>query len=633
MSGYTYTIKVDYIKKGIEDAKRASSSFHSKFIESQKRAQEQTKRTSGHLTRMKGYLNQVRAASARAFSRQRVKGYNDELNKSNSIFKRIGAAAAAYIGISSAIRLGTDSLNKFNIQAKADAQLKSALVSTNYAAGRSFEQLAAQATALQGKTLFGDEATEEVQALTLTFKNIKGEIFDQSIPAILDMATAMKVDGKSAAIQLGKALNDPAANLSALSRSGIQFSAVQQKLIKDYQKSNQLAKAQAIILQEVNSQFAGSAAAAAQSGTGKWTQFMNRIGDIQEKFGESLNHTRGYIVDFMNGFLDKAQPVIDAWNNVKAALEPLLPAITSLLIAFGLMSAETSGSSMAVEALSFVLNALAGVLTVAVNGLVGIMTILEPMAPLLKVVAIAVGIYKLAVIGAQAATFLWNVVIAANPIAAVAIALIAFVGIIVTAYQKIGWFRGAMQGAWEGLKTFGQAMKDHVIDSFKKLLSGVTGLMKAFKHLFKGEWSEAWASGKDAVKDLGTGMIGVTPLGAAAAIYKDGKKIGEAIQKGYNKGKSEVDEMDALANSSSSPTDASAAAMKKAAAINDAKSVSDGITTGGKKSNTYNIQIDKLIETINQNVSDGKKSADEIVDMVLDGLTRQLHGSFKGLGQ
>ena len=67
---------------------------------------------------------------------------------------------------------------------------------------------------------------------------------------------------------MGKALNDPVANLSALSRSGIQFSDEQKAVIKSMAETGRLAEAQTLILDELNRQYGGSAEAAAKADGG-----------------------------------------------------------------------------------------------------------------------------------------------------------------------------------------------------------------------------------------------------------------------------------------------------------------------------------------------------------------------------
>jgi phage-related minor tail protein len=94
----------------------------------------------------------------------------------------------------------------------------------------------------------------------------------------------LDTDAKSAAIQLGKALNDPAVGLTFLNRAGITFSATQQTMIKQLAKQGQLSKAQSIILAEVESQFGGTAAAMADP----LKQLANSWGDVKEQIGQTI---------------------------------------------------------------------------------------------------------------------------------------------------------------------------------------------------------------------------------------------------------------------------------------------------------------------------------------------------------
>ena len=122
------------------------------------------------------------------------------------------------------LALGYVSVEAFDKQAKAIAQVEAGIKSTGGAAGFTSEQLQKMASDLQNKTIFGDEAIlQGATAQLLTFTNIAGTQFARTQEAALNLATRLDGDLKSASIQLGKALNDPIANLSALSRSGIQF--------------------------------------------------------------------------------------------------------------------------------------------------------------------------------------------------------------------------------------------------------------------------------------------------------------------------------------------------------------------------------------------------------------------------
>lgn len=52
-----------------------------------------------------------------------------------------------------------------------------------------------------------------------------------------------------------------------------------------------------------------------------------------------------------------------------------------------------------------------------------------------------------------AAQWLLNAALTANPIGLIILAIVAFVGIIVLAYNKVGWFRALVDAAWSGIKT------------------------------------------------------------------------------------------------------------------------------------------------------------------------------------
>lgn len=168
--------------------------------------------------------------------------------------KNIGKSLS--IGLTAPLAImGATSVKAFQVQAKAIAQVEAGLKSTGNQAGYTSKQLQAMASDLQGKTLFGDEVIlKDATAQLLTFTNISGEQFKRTQEAALDLATRLDGDLKGASIQLGKALNDPVANLSALSRSGIQFSEEQKAVIKSLAETGRLAEAQTLILDELNKQ-------------------------------------------------------------------------------------------------------------------------------------------------------------------------------------------------------------------------------------------------------------------------------------------------------------------------------------------------------------------------------------------
>jgi hypothetical protein len=81
-----------------------------------------------------------------------------------------------------------------------------------------------------------------------------------------------------AAIQLGKALNDPTQGVSALSRVGVSFTDVQKDMIKKLQESGDMMGAQRIILGELEKQFGGTAEAVGKTLPGALDRLDNAIG-------------------------------------------------------------------------------------------------------------------------------------------------------------------------------------------------------------------------------------------------------------------------------------------------------------------------------------------------------------------
>jgi hypothetical protein len=235
--------------------------------------------------------------------------------------------------------MAVQSVKAFDAQAKAIAQVEQGLKSTSGQVGFTSAELQKMASDLQTKTLFGDEVIlKDATAQLLTFTNIAGDNFARTQKVALDLATRLDGDLKSASIQLGKALNDPVANLSALSRSGIQFSADQKEVIKSLAETGQLAEAQGVILEELERQYGGSAEAAALAGTGPFTQLGNTIGDISEEFGRLINEFIAPLVPKIQGLAhsfrsltDRQKQVMLVVGAIAAAAGPILLTVSALI--------------------------------------------------------------------------------------------------------------------------------------------------------------------------------------------------------------------------------------------------------------------------------------------------------------
>lgn len=98
--------------------------------------------------------------------------------------------------------------------------------------------------AMVKNTTYSDDEVKSGESMLLTFTQIGKNVFPQATAATLDYAQKMGVDAKSAALTLGKALNDPANGLSKLMRAGVTFTDQQKKQITAMQKAGDTAGAQ-----------------------------------------------------------------------------------------------------------------------------------------------------------------------------------------------------------------------------------------------------------------------------------------------------------------------------------------------------------------------------------------------------
>jgi phage-related protein len=260
-----------------------------------------------------------------------------KFDKFKKRLKSIGIVAGTVMVAVGAI--AKKSLDLFDQQAEAVANVEASLKSTGESAGRTLEQLTKQASKLQEETFFGDETIlQNVTAQMLTFTNITEDRFDRTQKVVLDVTAklnGLKASGESVramSIMLGKALNDPVANLGALSRSGIQFSKDQKKVIKSLVESGKLAEAQGMILAELERQYGGTAEALAKTGKGAQLQIQNQIGDILETIGQALSPLRLEFLKLIKDLLASGfvEIILDTVKSLLPLIRVLLKALPTI---------------------------------------------------------------------------------------------------------------------------------------------------------------------------------------------------------------------------------------------------------------------------------------------------------------
>jgi len=196
-----------------------------------------------------------------------------------SSFAGLALKLGAFLGVTA----GFSTMIQNTITAeRALAKMQGVIKSTGGVAGRTSEQLEAFSAALQKSTIYGDDVIQEGMALLLTFRNIRGEVFDRTTKAALDMATALGMDLTSAMQMLGRAVNDPSTGLMMLSRVGVRISAPVQQAIKDLVASGDIVRAQNLVLDEMEKRFGGLASSMRGTLGGAIQSLKNAFGDLFE---------------------------------------------------------------------------------------------------------------------------------------------------------------------------------------------------------------------------------------------------------------------------------------------------------------------------------------------------------------
>ena len=227
-----------------------------------------------------------------------AKGATQALGETESRAKQFGASMAS-VGKKAAIGLGAIGaasvyMGKQLVDAayesqKVTRQTEAIIKATGKAAGLTADQVGKLSAKLSEQTGIDDELIQSSANLLLTFKAVKNQagennaIFDRTTQAVLDMG-AVFGSSDAAAVQLGKALSDPTKGITALKKSGIDFTEAQKAQIATMQKSGDILGAQKLILAEVESQVGGTAAAMSTD----FDRARVAVGNVAEDLGTLL---------------------------------------------------------------------------------------------------------------------------------------------------------------------------------------------------------------------------------------------------------------------------------------------------------------------------------------------------------
>lgn len=200
----------------------------------------------------------------------------------------VAGAGIAVAGVAGLTAVIGSSIKEAMAAEEVQAQLAATLKSTGGAAGVTAQMANDLANSFSSMTTFEDDAILSGENMLLTFTNIGKDVFPTATQTMLDMSQALGQDLKSSAMQLGKALNDPVAGMSALQRVGVTFTDAQKQVVQAMVETGNVAGAQKLILGELQKEFGGSAKAAGETFGGQMEILKNQLGNVKESIGSAF---------------------------------------------------------------------------------------------------------------------------------------------------------------------------------------------------------------------------------------------------------------------------------------------------------------------------------------------------------
>lgn len=478
-----------------------------------------------------------------------------------------------------------ESIIGFNEGEQAAAQLTATLNSTANAANLNREALDAQAQSLQNTTLFEDDKITSAQALLATFTNIKDAIYMDAIPAITDIAQKMGGDLQGAAVQVGKSLNDPIKGITALTRVGVSFTEQQKETIKGLVETGRSAEAQRIILNELNKEFGGSAAAAAATGTGPFVVFQHQIQAITDEIGGLVLEIGVGLMPAFNVLKDGIEATI---NGMKSAVQWAKEHKDGLkAVAGGILI--TGGLLLAYEGYLIGVASAQGALTFATAAWTTV-----------NQIALAWDVARAEGLGVVAAAqWALNVAMEANPIGLLIAGIAALAAGLIYAYEKSETFRAIIWGLWEVVKTVSSAIGNAFMGVGKIILGAVT----VNPSMIADGWHQ----------------LSVTAL-------DKGREIAGAFGKGYQGGLADfaADQVEQTAGSNEFAKDKGKGILVPGEPGADGKDISPKKATANKAI-TVNISINNLIEQFKVQTTTINESLPKIQTAVANTLVKAVN--------
>jgi hypothetical protein len=371
---------------------------------------------------------------------------------------------------------------------KVGAQTEQVIKSTGSAAKVTAGQIGDLSGAISKKTGIDDEAIQSGANLLLTFTGIKNEVgkgndvFNQATQAITDMGAAMGSEPKAAAIQLGKALNDPVKGVTALTKVGVAFTAQQKAQIKAMVEGGDANAAVSLGLLSSTKDYGallkankGDAKKVSDILTKDLTPAQKKQFDILSKGNDTLGAQKIILKELKTEFGGQAEAQATAGDKAKVAFgnmkeavgTALLPALDKGMVAvtalFSILSDKlgpalsnvgTFITGTAVPALMSFASWVTQNKDALINAgiAIGVFLGLLKGAAIIRSFTLAIQAMRAAGLAATLTQWGLNAALLANPITWIVVGIAALVAALVVFFTRTEVGRKIIKAAWAGIK-------------------------------------------------------------------------------------------------------------------------------------------------------------------------------------
>jgi phage-related protein len=401
------------------------------------------------------------------------------------------------------------------------AQLQTGIKSMGGASNVTAGHLVGMSDKIEKMSGVDDLAVQSGESMLLTFGNIKNgvgagnQVFDEATMAVTDLSVRMGGDMKGAAIQVGKALNDPVKGVSALTRVGVSFTEGQKASIKAMVAHGNTAGAQKLILGELQKEFGGAAKAAGGTMAGQVNILKAHLEDLEQSIGEKILPILMQLVAW----------AIANWPRFAAVAGQAVRVLISVWTGSLLPALKTGFAVM--KTIVTVLAELIGWLNqnrdvaAAVGAAIGVM------AAGFVIWTAAVKVASIATKAYAAIQAILNVTMMGFPVILIVVGIAALVAALILLYTRCETARNIMNAAFEVIKTVATTAMavirsvitvaiDFVLAHWKEvwgvlapfvttalnvvvtLITGwvnvIKGVIAVFRAMLAGDWGAAWTA-------------------------------------------------------------------------------------------------------------------------------------------